>query len=366
MSKSKIDALYSKLKGLYIDPTKNAAEIASVQSEINSITSELNKIRDTDEKSQGREYSPEEGVYRTPADRKEYEEYKKRQEKELKTPETTSSMVSDGKPVDPFEKKHLLDPITGQQYYSDMQVKRLTGQNDLAAGAGQFKSCIECNRPNIESGKPFTLAALSVDEKDASQNHFFSVSFVKKGNKIEVTYLDSNGELISDDYRAKIMQALPNAEIKYVSHESLKKDSNGDYVHRELVKISESEAKAHTEQVLRVQFDDYNCGAYATEITRMMNQAQSGEDMIRGLDIIKNMDMAAQRQKHTKDISELISKGTMQSRYAAYTGITDELANVARGIGKGVATKEPAEDNSFSKSVQKNRDSELGFSSNLH
>jgi hypothetical protein len=367
MSQSEIENLFIDLRTLSNEDISNpeiAKKIATIKEKIKALQSTVNKDREAEEKLHGREYLPKLGAYidfQTKEDKLKYQEYVERQKNQPKKPETTihdKPYKSQIEELDPFEKKHVQDPITDKQYYSNIQVKHLIGQNNLPAGSGELKVFLLCNQYNITPGKPFTFAYLIVDENDASQNHFVSISIRKVGNKTEVTYIDSNGELISDKDRASVMQALPNAEIKYVSHKSIEKNAAGEFINGDLIKISEAEAKAHPEQPLRVQFDEYNCGAYAKEITCLMRHAHSGEDMVRGLDAIKNMDMQAVRQKHTNDIAELITKGTMQNRYAAYE-ISDDVAKAARNIvGSGITTNEIPAPSKFSESVGRSRNLE--------
>jgi hypothetical protein len=343
------DNLYGDLKRLYSDPLGNAAEINRLNAELKRILEEDERKKrssqekeESAEKGKQKEYSPEEGIYRTPSEKKEHDAYKERTKgkpafEQAIDEKTGKTSTRSARSLDKFEESCLREKITNKEWYSNIQAKHLTGQ-EVPAGKDELHAFLKSKATFIEAGNSLSFSYLITD-KDSSKNHFVSMTVSQKNGRLELLYLDSNGETIRPNELAAVKKALPgitNQDVKYIDGVAL---ANG-----QLNKLSEAEATKNPERVLRVQFDGHNCGMYSTESTRMMTAANGNEqDIVRGLTAIKNINPSMQRGMHMSDMGKIVDGQTID-RNAAYRPKTlkdiSEEANIPRETTKRFSNDE--------------------------
>lgn len=268
----KLSELYRDLKFAY---EGNKPEYLDLQKNITDLTSELNaavKAEEEKKKLEGVpsvEYDPKLGVYVPSGKAAENEERLKR--------------LHDGRPTDEdlaWRNQCLLEPISGTEWYNNLQVEALTGQQ-VPVGTSALSDFLQKNR------NPGAFAYII--EGPNEQNHFVSFD-IRTGadGRFEITYVDSNGDLMPEAERAVLARQYPGVEVKYI-------DRDGNKI---------SEAEATPQNLLRVQFDGHNCGMYSSEITQMLNESKGASlNVDRLKEISSNPDM--QRQVHAGKLSAI-------------------------------------------------------------
>ncbi len=173
-----------------------------------------------------------------------------------------------------WRKQCLLDPIKDQQWLNNIQVEAATGA-PVAAGTTELETFLKKNN----GIPPVSFAYIILGPNE--QNHFVSFDIRNVNGKTEITYVDSNGDFMPIAERQSLEKILPGVDVKYLSN-------SGN-------KISEIDAVRTPENILRVQFDDYNCGLYTTNIVNMLkssngNAAEIEQGVARIKEISKNPD----------------------------------------------------------------------------
>lgn len=291
---SKLTSLYSQLKSFYEDPIKNADNIRDLNSQIEALREESYKSHEEEARLKGLEYSPSEGVYR------------KTGTSAPKKPET-----NDRKAVSEYEqwqKKCLEEDITKKQWYNTEQVKAITGE-DVPAGKEELKNYLSRNKNNNN----LAFSYLRISEEPQDQNHFVSLNISKNGKgETEIIYLDSNGHLIRNEDRETLLKQFPDAKIMYL-------DQNGNKI---------EEGKATPENTLRVQFNDYDCGMYSGEATKMLRNAKGDAAKLRqGANELKQINSQEKRQEH----SEYLHGGQARKKETRERP-ADELSKITKGL----------------------------------
>lgn len=278
--KMQISGLYSKLKEAY---TTNNPEYLQINQQIKELAAQLNKAIDEEEEFKkrtgepAREYDPILGVYVQSGKAVDSKERLER----LHSGTATDADLA-------WRNECLREPINGtnsHQWYNNLQVEALTGQH-VPVGTSALDDFLQKNK------NPGAFAYII--EGPNEQNHFVSFDIRTVAGKTEITYVDSNGDLMPAAERAVLERQFPGIEVKYIG-----RDGN---------KVSEAEATP--QNLLRVQFDGHNCGMYSSEITKMLNASRGASLDIDRLKEISN-NPSAQRDVHALRL-EAIAAGRQQ------------------------------------------------------
>lgn len=161
-------------------------------------------------------------------------------------------------------------------YYSN-QVSALVRQRRIPFRRHELVSFLDSSERNVKykDGKhvPFVYLAAkdlptffskeTIDNPRFRDNHFVSMALSNNRGQIELDYIDSNGSLMRKADQKAIQVVYPKVKFFY-------RDRN-------LNRIGEQEAvrrmRNDSSSLLRLQHDDYSCGAYASEVTRIMKLA---------------------------------------------------------------------------------------------
>ncbi|MCH2037698.1 MAG: hypothetical protein MK137_03805 [Rickettsiales bacterium] len=193
------------------------------------------------------------------------------------------------------------ESIAGNNAYNIKQVKVLTKQRTPKTNAG-LRTFLSIHRyySSFQNGEPLTFSYLIIPKAtifysaaEEDDNHFVSMSLKKINDRVELDYMDSNGELMSDKDRQMIKEVFSDIPL-----DIFYRNSDGK-------RIPESEAVRLRVKLLRTQFDDDSCGMYSTEYTRMMLAAKGDEAKIQqGIHEIRNLDVDAMRTMHAYQLGQ--------------------------------------------------------------
>lgn len=286
---------YGELRDLYRDPLKNAQEIRSLNQELSQLDSRILSLTDEQQRQRGFEYSTSEGVYRKQDSLSRINPlFSKRRNRALS--------LEDQQQLNDWDRSALIDSLSGNKWYNEKQVAYLTGNSSIPVGDNGLQNFLHDKSGYLSrNGSSLSFAYLAMpDKKDESRNHFVSMHIENNNGSLELQYFDSNGELMRQEDRQIIKKQFPNINIAY-------RDYNGQ-------KMTESQARSKPEHILRVQFDDHNCGMYSTEITNVMKHANGNEALIqdRLLDI-STLEPSKVRQEHYKRLKIVYNQNHVEN-----------------------------------------------------
>lgn len=271
---------YAALRPLYDNQGANAILISSLNQEIQTLSAKLHAV----ESDKQEKYVDGAGVFLTGAEQLE-------RNRALATYKSLGllpqNFTGDLAQYRRWLRREQQKPITDKQWYNNLQSSMLNGRQ-TPVGGKELKQFLTRSKRNA----PLSFAYLKIPDKyDSSLNHFVSMHL--STDRKELTYVDSNGHLMSEEDKKKIMDCFsdPKPNIVY-------RDKDGK-------RLSERDANNDPSRLLRVQFDNYNCGVYSTEITALFRDAKGNENLIQQqLKELKNLDTVVARKQHQKCLSQ--------------------------------------------------------------
>lgn len=198
-------------------------------------------------------------------------------------------------------------------YYSD-QVGALVKQRRIPFRKNELISFLDQTEREVRSKNGSNVSFVYLAARDFpsffrkervenpafKDNHYVSMSLSKNNDRIEMDYIDSNGNMMRKSDRKVLQSVYPDVKIFY-------RDRNFN-------RISEDKALSRVtndqDSLLRLQHDDYSCGAYASEIVRIMKVANGSntsaaykESKIRkGLQDLKSLTPSQIRQRQNSEL----------------------------------------------------------------
>lgn len=244
-------------------------EYGALQAQIAALSNqrepeEENKRSANDFANPGMRYDENLAVYVDPNKHGTTQEVKERLDRLNSYPERKpGEIVTD--PQELADKKWrnecLRESINGEQWLNNIQVGAATGGR-VTVGTDDLGKFLAKNKGNL----PLSVAHIVTGAN--KQNHFVSLDFRKgEDGKPEITYLDSNGDLMPLAERRALESQFPGVVVKYL-------DKEGN-------KIPEREAAENQDNILRVQFDDHNCGLYTSHAVNMFKAANGNSESIK-------------------------------------------------------------------------------------
>ena len=269
--KEQLASLYQDRAEALKSASPDQEKIRSLSDQIMVVLADLAKDPGEDDKDKsGMIYLVTEGIYRL------ISELLSEEKTFAKTARETGDVAG---AYTAWQREQQKKPITGKEWYNREQVACLTG-GDVPAGRKELGAFLKKNAGNL----PLFLAYLTIpDEKNPDENHYISFH-VSKDNKI--TWLDSNGQLMSAGDEAIFKTHFPGAEVVYRNQEG------GE--------ISQASAAANPENILRVQYNNHDCGMYATELTSRMKAAGSANIDFAAVKALDSATTRADHQNHLK------------------------------------------------------------------
>lgn len=215
----------------------------------------------------------------------------------------------------------LRDPISSSQWLNNIQVEAATGKR-VTVGTSDLEKFLHKSKDNL----PVSFAHIVTGPKE--QNHFvsFDIRTGTDSNKPEVTYVDSNGDLMPLAERQALERQIPGVVVKY-----LNKDGE---------KISEAEAVRNPDNNLRVQFDEHNCGLYTTHAVNMLRAAGGdSEKIIAGVARLKEIskDPISHRATLGATLREIADnperEASIQKEFSAHSQAETRLTRRSHAVG---------------------------------
>lgn len=267
----RLDEMYAKSKALYYNPgeLKDTPDYSGLEGKIANLIAQISDAESKKKKEDQLTYYAPLGIFipwseieGTNAWLERLAGYEKRKPGEK---------IGEQEKADYERLARVIEyPIGGTQWLNTKQVEAYTGLK-VIIGTDALKQHLQSDNKN----EPFVYLI----EGEGGQNHFICI--IPQGNN-KFLIVDSNGDLLPGKERG----VLPaGAKVSYIGRD-------GDL-------LSEDAARDNPENIKRFQFDNHNCGVFASKCAKTWNDTKGNlGKTIAAMDAVTN-DPAAARAEYS-------------------------------------------------------------------